>query len=58
MAAVHLAGLFFFVVAGACFLLVTFGLDHAGGVGLTPLGLLCFVVAVALHHHYGHRVVA
>lgn len=56
MAAIHLASLAFFVLSGACFLLVTFGIDHAGGAGLTPLGLLCFVIAVALHHHHGlHR---
>lgn len=58
MTALHLAGLAFFVLAGACFLLLTFGTEAAGPVPLTPLGLLCFVVAVALHHHHHHPHVA
>lgn len=58
MTALHLAALVFFVLAGACFLLVTFGTEAAGSVPLTPLGLLSFVIAVALHHHHYHPHVA
>lgn len=57
MNAYHLAALAFYVLAGACFLLVTFGVDAAGNVALTPLGLLAFVVASALGHHcHAHHV--
>lgn len=54
MGAIHLAALACLVVAGACFLLVSFGIGSAGALGLEPLGLLFFVIGLALHGHHAH----
>ena len=51
MSALHLAGLLFAILAGACFLLTAFGIESLGTIALLPVGLLFFVVFVACHHH-------
>ena len=55
MSALHLVGLVLAVLAGAAFLLVAFGTEQLGTIGLLPLGLLFTVAFLAcMHHHHPH----
>lgn len=51
MSVLHAVATACLVIAGACFLLTAFGTGSLGGLGLEPIGLLFFVIGVAVYHH-------